>query len=98
MTLQLVVSREARSEIAEAVAWFREISPNLSTRFGGELEKVYSSILEHPQMYPLVHRNIRRALLRGFPYSVFYVVDPQVILIIGVVHQSRDESTWKRRA
>lgn len=98
MTLQLIVSREACADIGEAMTWFRDISPNLSVRFGVELERVYSVILEYPRMYPLIYKTVRRALLRRFPYSVFYVVEPPVVLIVAVVHQSRDEKTWKRRA
>lgn len=49
-------------------------------------------------MYPTVYRRFHRALLRRFPYSVFYLIEPAFILIVGVVHQARDESTWKRRA
>jgi len=98
VTLELIVSREARADLAEAVAWLRDISPNLPRRFEAELESIDSSVLEHPQMYPIVYRSFRRALLHRFPYSVFYVIDAPVVLIVGVVHQSRDESTWKRRS
>jgi plasmid stabilization system protein ParE len=98
VTLQLIVSREARSDLVEAAEFFRRISPRLAIRFGVELEGIYSSILAHPEMYPVVYKNFRRALLRRFPYSVFFIVEEPVLLVIGVVHQSRDESTWKRRA
>jgi toxin ParE1/3/4 len=72
---RLIVSREAEADIREAVAYFRGISPALSARFGIELETIYSFILEHPELYPVVYKNFRRALLHRFPYSVFYVVD-----------------------
>lgn len=49
-------------------------------------------------MYPRVYKNFHRALLNRFPYSVFYVIEPDVVLIVGVVHQARDESTWKKRS
>lgn len=98
MTLQLIVSAEAHADLEEAAAWFGRISPRLRVRFGIELEAVYSTILEHPEMFPVVYKNFRRALLQRFPYSVFYVVDAPVLLIVGVVHQARDEETWKRRA
>ena len=98
MSLQLIVSREAQGDIAEAVAYFRGISSNLSVRFGIELETIYTFILEHPELYPVVYKNFRRALLHRFPYSVFYIVDSPVVLIVGVVHQARDEETWKRRS
>ncbi len=98
MTLQLIVTREARADIAEAIGWFRKRSPELPDRFRVELERVYSRIQDYPEIYPIVYKRFRRALLRKFPYSVFYIVDPAILLIVGVVHQARDESSWKRRA
>jgi plasmid stabilization system protein ParE len=98
VTPQLVISVEAAADIDEAVTWLGGISPNLAVRFEEELERVYASILDYPQIYPSVYKTFRRALLRRFPYSVFYVLDASVVLIVAVVHQSRDEETWKRRA
>lgn len=98
MSLELLISREASGDIAEALAGLRDISPSLSERFKQELERVYSYITDYPEIYPLVYKNFRRGLLRKFPYSVFYVIMESAILVVGVVHQARDESTWKRRA
>jgi toxin ParE1/3/4 len=98
VTQRLIVSREARADIEEAIARLAGISPQLPVRFAIELERVYSLILEYPEMYPRVYKTFRRALLRKFPYSMFYVIEPEVILIVGIVHQARDESTWKRRS
>lgn len=94
---RLIVSVEARADIERAVAWLREISPELPERFDAELEALLSAILDHPEMYPAVYRRFRRALLRRFPYSVFYVVERSDVLVTAVVHQSRDEAVWKRR-
>jgi len=98
VTLEVIVSREARADIAEAATKYYGISPALAERFSAELERVYSDIAEYPEMFPIVYKNFRRGLLRKFPYSVFYVVVVPYILIVGVVHQSRHESTWQRRA
>ena len=98
MKRELLVSPDARADLAEAVGRLRDISPQLAARFGGELERIYSSVLEYPHLYPVVYKNFRRGLVRRFPYSVFYVVEEAAIVIMGVVHQSRDESTWKHRA
>jgi toxin ParE1/3/4 len=98
VTLEIFISREARADIAEAAGSLGEISPSLPDRFAAELERVYSAIGEYPQIYPIVYKDFRRALLRRFPYSVFYVIERSFALVVGVVHQARDESTWKRRA
>jgi toxin ParE1/3/4 len=94
----LLVSPEARDDIAEAIDWFRERSPELSARFRLELEETYLRISEHPEIHPLVYRSFRRALLRHFPYSVYYVVHEDAAVVVGVVHQAQHPSTWKRRA
>ena len=98
MTLHLIVSREAQADISDAVAYLRDVSPRLVERFGIELEAIYASVVEHPELYPVVYKNFRRALLHKFPYSVFYVVDMPIVLIVGIVHQARDEETWKQRS
>ena len=76
MTLEIIVSREARADIAEAATEYYGISPTLAERFSAELERVYSDIAEYPEMFPIVYKNFRRGLLRKFPYSVFYVGRP----------------------
>jgi hypothetical protein len=66
----------------------RSCSARSPLRFRVELERVYESLLESPQLYPTDYKNFHRALLRRFPYPVFYVVDPPILLVIGVVHQA----------
>lgn len=99
MTLDdILVTPEAEADIAEALADLQRISAALVFRFGVELDRVYANIVDYPEMYPVVYKTFRRGLLRKFPYSVFYVSDGSLIVVVGVVHQARDESTWKRRA
>jgi plasmid stabilization system protein ParE len=98
VNLQLLVTREAHADIAEAIVWLPDVSPTLPPRFAEEIDRIYGLILEHPQMYPSVYKRFRRALLRRFPYSIFYVFQPPLLLIAGVIHQSRDDSSRKKRA
>lgn len=99
MNRKLILTPESRADIADAIVFLRERSPQLPSRFRERLEYVYSMILEYPEIYPVVYRNFRRGLLRRFPYSVFYVVvDEETILITGVIPNARDASVWKRRA
>jgi plasmid stabilization system protein ParE len=40
---------------------------------------------------------IRRKLLRRFPYTIFYVVDAEAVVIVAIAHQKRRRGYWKRR-
>ncbi len=59
MTRDVIGSREAQADIAEAIAELHDISPPLPERFGVELDRVYSSIAEYPEMYPVVYKIFR---------------------------------------
>ena len=49
------------------------------------------------EAYQLVDRKMRRALLRRFPYAVFFEVGEAEILVYAVFHCARDPRSWKRR-
>jgi len=48
-------------------------------------------------MYPIVHKNIRQALTRRFPYSIFYFVENDTAYVVSVFHASKNPRSWKKR-
>jgi plasmid stabilization system protein ParE len=48
-------------------------------------------------MYAVVHEDFRRALIRRFPYAVFYEQSDAIVTIYAVFHTSRDPEKWRRR-
>jgi plasmid stabilization system protein ParE len=48
-------------------------------------------------MYPVVHEDYRRALVRRFPYAVFYQRYETTAWILAVFHTSRDPNKWRQR-
>lgn len=51
----------------------------------------------NPLAHPAVYGELHRALLRRFPYGVFYVVGEAEIGVIGVFHGRRDPKVWQAR-
>ena len=83
MSRRFLIGAEAQADIADAVEWLNERSPELPERFRAALESAFASLPDRPEMFPLVHREIRRALVRHFPYSVFFVVGEQALLVVA---------------
>jgi toxin ParE1/3/4 len=52
---------------------------------------------DNPRQFPTVSKNIRRALLHSFPYSLFFVVKDDALIVIACFHASRDPSHWQER-
>jgi hypothetical protein len=66
--------------------------------WGAAVEAEVVRINANPLQFPAVYRNIRRALLRSFPYALMFVVDPDnSVTVIACFHGSRDPVHWQRR-
>lgn len=97
MTIEARLRVEAERDLADATAWYEAQQPGLGGQFLHETEVALSAILEHPLAYQVVHRGTRRALLRRFPFGIFYLLEPERIVVIGILHASRDPALWKGR-
>jgi hypothetical protein len=53
-------------------------------------------IAGHPEAYQVIHRNVRRAPLHGFPYGLLFRVHADVIIVVGVFHGGRQRD-WADR-
>jgi len=88
---------EAEDELTEAALWYEDRREGLGLEFLEEAERTFQAIETNPQSYQEVHLDIRRATLRRFPYSVFYVIDRDTVGVLAVHHNSRDPRRWKWR-
>jgi plasmid stabilization system protein ParE len=94
----LVVRLTARAEIDEAFEWYRARSPSAASDFLDAVDRVLTHIAEAPERFPVVRGRLRRVLLPGFPYAIYYKVLPRTISVVGVIHGHRHPDTWLRRA
>jgi plasmid stabilization system protein ParE len=95
MSLRFVVRASAKRDIAEADAYYT--SHGKADAFIAALDQAFTQIAERPRMYPVVYQDVRRALVRRFPYSVFFVIEPQRVVVLTVQHQRRDPASRPRR-
>ena len=94
---RLRLTPEAELDLDEAYSWYRAQAPGLAASFLGAVNTCVASIRRHPGAYQLIDPTMRRALLRRFPYAVFYEVGPVEIVVYAVFHGARHPRAWKRR-
>lgn len=97
MTLPVRLTSAALQDLALAERWYLDEAPHVLAPFEEEIDRAFHLISERPESYPTVESTIRRALVRKFPFSVFYRVLPEWIEVVAVLHQSRDPRTWRQR-
>lgn len=97
MTLEVRLGPEAERDLADAATWYEEQRQGLGHEFLDEVLTMLSSIAETPLMYPNVHRNARRAVIQRFPFGVYFRVEDATIVVIAILHGSRNPRRWKNR-
>jgi len=97
VTRQLHIREEAELDVIYAVAWYEEQRPGLGVDFLIELDAVMQRMIQAPVQFPQIKAGVRRALLRRFPYSVYFLASDEIIDVIAVLHQHRDPRTWEQR-
>jgi hypothetical protein len=93
----LSVSPRAEDEAQEAAQRYEGESSGLGVAFLEVVDRTLDLIAERPLLFPVVYRDIRRALTKRFPYGVFFRLRPDRIRVIAIVHLARHPSVWQRR-
>lgn len=96
MTLPVVFRRHFQHDLAAGFDWYEEQRSGLGEEFLSAVELTIKSIEHYPEMFASVHGDIRRAIVSRFAFSVFYLVEPQRVVVLRVLHTARDPSLWPR--
>src|SRR5437763_1201409 len=88
---------EADAELTEARHWYSHQRQNLDLEFMQCVDDALSRVVDNPRSFPLVYRNLRRAVVHRFPFAVFYQMVDNEIQVIAVFHSRRDPDRWKSR-
>ena len=97
MTLEVRFRPEAEQDLADAAAWYEEQRQGLGHDFLDEVLRMLSSIAEAPLIYPDIHRNTRRAVIRRFPFSIYFRLENSAVVVVAIIHGSRNPLRWKNR-
>jgi plasmid stabilization system protein ParE len=98
VTYRLEFSPEASADVAEAFSWYEAQRLGLGTEFEAELDRTLGLITAMPAAGRVVYRTLRRALVRRFPFAIYYILGADLIEIRAVLHGRRHPRTWRRRA
>ena len=98
VTRQILVRPEAEVEVQQAFDWYEEQSEGLGLEFLRAIEACLAGVTRNPFAYTVVKvPNVRRAVVRRFPYALFYLVADEAIVVIAVFNVKRRPIDWLRR-
>ncbi len=88
---------EAEAELNEAIEYYEEREPGLGYDFAIEVYSAIQRAVSLPKAWPVIDSDIRRSLVRRFPYGILYSEENEEIHIIATMHLNRHPDYWKSR-
>jgi toxin ParE1/3/4 len=98
MTLRAFFRKAARFEYDEAAIWYESQKPGLGSEFVAEIEHALTQACDTPQRFPRMLNDVRAVRVRRFPYSLFFRVRNERLIVLSVFHARRDPSVWRERS
>lgn len=87
----------AAAELESAFEWYRARDERIAAAFSTEVSHAIEMIARAPRRWPRSGINLRKFVLRRFPFLILYRELPSSIQIVAVAHGRRRPGYWERR-
>ena len=89
--------RLVRDEVSDAYRYYQSQKPKLGDTFLEALDDIFNQIIDNPNLFPRDFEGVQKALLRKFPFSIYFEIIEEQIFVYSVFHQSRNPESWQER-
>src|SRR5918996_6076960 len=89
MSFSVVFRRIAKREFDDAISWYQDRREGLGREFSVAVEEQLGRIALSPNQFACVRGDVRRAVLQRFPYSIYFIVEDDRIVVLAVFHARR---------
>lgn len=87
----------ALQEYSQSVEYYAQQKIELAQDLINQVENSIFRLIQFPYSYAIVDKNIRRCLIRKFPYAILYTIEDNCIVILAVMHCHRNPQSWQDR-
>ncbi|MBN2332158.1 MAG: type II toxin-antitoxin system RelE/ParE family toxin [Deltaproteobacteria bacterium] len=88
---------EAEDELNNAIDYYEDIEPGLSYDFAFEVYSAIKRSVEFPKAWAILEGDVRRSLVRRFPYGVLYSEEKDGLYVVAIMNLHRKPGYWKSR-
>jgi plasmid stabilization system protein ParE len=87
---------EALEDLSETQSWYASREPGLGQAFAEAIAAAVERIILDSASFPCVEAEVRRLVVRRFPYAVYFREVGNEILVLAV-HGRQDPRRWQGR-
>jgi len=97
LTVPVFVRRAAELELAAAEDRYEGQREGLGSEFRAQVDELLTVLADFPQLFPERYRGNRRAVLRRFPYLLWYRLENDAVVVLVCIHAKRDPRVARAR-
>ncbi len=97
MSSVVVFRRIAKRELDDAIVWYENRREGLGQDFSVAVEREIERIASSPNQFARVKQEVRRAVLRRFPYIIYFLVEDPQVVVLAIFHVKRDPEHLENR-
>ncbi len=94
--MRAIYSEAFRAELCCVAGRYGAESPELRDRFVVAVESAALAVMEDPLRWRIHEGRVRRCLVRGFPYILYYLVEDDVVFFGALLHSARHPEAYRR--
>ena len=95
--MRLIYHPDAETELIQAAKFYEERVLGLGAQFLGAAERAILLILEAPERWRIIEKNVRGYSMPRFPYAIYYRAFPDHLRILAFKHHRRHPDYWRYR-
>jgi plasmid stabilization system protein ParE len=97
MVYDLIIRPEAEKDLSEIFLWYEDKRVGLGFDFLLQVDAGLRYISKNPMTNEIIYKSVRIHLTKRFPYKIIYLVKGKKIVVLGVLHASRNTKVLKGR-
>lgn len=95
---KIELSDEAEQDFDNSYQYYEEKSEQTADNFYRSIDESLEKISQNPHGYQEVHEDVRRFVVKRFPFSIYYRIKDIVVRVIAIFHTRRNPEIWQERA
>jgi hypothetical protein len=95
--MEIIFLPPAKTEMIDATSYYNMQSEGLGYEFAAEVKRTLERIVQYPDAWFKLSKRTRRCRTNRFPYAVIYQVRQDSLIVVAIMHLSREPETWKSR-
>ena len=95
--MNVITLEAAEEELRKAKDYYELQRQGLGQEFILAFEEAMGRILDFPEAWGVIAKNVRCCIFKRFEYGILYVLRDEKIFVLAVMHLKRRPGYWKKR-